>query len=89
MIRLTQTEPVHDKKERDSSSPDDSTAAIKKEADGEAVTSQRNEQPSSGNSADLFSQFLALNIMIENGHHYVPSVIIFHRIEQILHLTFS
>uniref|UniRef100_H3BWM1 Ubiquitin carboxyl-terminal hydrolase n=1 Tax=Tetraodon nigroviridis TaxID=99883 RepID=H3BWM1_TETNG len=33
MIRLTQTELVHEKKEKDSSSPDDSTPAVKKEAE--------------------------------------------------------
>ncbi|TMS18911.1 Ubiquitin carboxyl-terminal hydrolase BAP1 [Larimichthys crocea] len=46
MIRLTQPELVHDKKEKDS--PDDSTAAIKKEADAEPVTSQGADQASSG-----------------------------------------
>ncbi|XP_019117996.1 ubiquitin carboxyl-terminal hydrolase BAP1 isoform X2 [Larimichthys crocea] len=45
MIRLTQPELVHDKKEKDS--PDDSTAAIKKEADAEPVTSQGADQASS------------------------------------------
>ena len=38
MIRLTQPELVHDKKQQDSSSPDDGTATIKKEADAEPVT---------------------------------------------------
>ncbi|XP_034549441.1 ubiquitin carboxyl-terminal hydrolase BAP1 isoform X2 [Notolabrus celidotus] len=47
MIRLTQPELVHDKKQQESSSPDDSTAAIKKEADVEPVTSQGTEQASS------------------------------------------
>lgn len=40
MIRLTQPELVHDKKEKDSSNPGETTAAIKKEADVEPVTSQ-------------------------------------------------
>ncbi|XP_074492516.1 ubiquitin carboxyl-terminal hydrolase BAP1 [Sebastes fasciatus] len=40
MIRLTQPELVHDKKQQESSSPDDGTTAIKKEADVEPVTSQ-------------------------------------------------
>nr|XP_020443107.1 ubiquitin carboxyl-terminal hydrolase BAP1 isoform X2 [Monopterus albus] len=47
MIRLTQPELVHDKKQQDSSSPDDGTTAIKKEADTEPVTSQRADQVSS------------------------------------------
>lgn len=47
MIRLTQPELVHDKKQQDSSSPDDSTTAIKKEADAEPVTSQGTELGSS------------------------------------------
>ncbi|XP_042263393.1 ubiquitin carboxyl-terminal hydrolase BAP1 isoform X1 [Thunnus albacares] len=46
MIRLTQPELVHDKKQQDSSSPDDSTTAIKKEADAEPVTSQRDQASS-------------------------------------------
>lgn len=48
MIRLTQPEIVHDKKEKDSSNPDETTAAIKKEADVEPVTSQTTDQPTSG-----------------------------------------
>lgn len=52
MIRLTQPELVHDKKQQDSSSPDDGTAAIKKEADAEPVTSQGT---SSGTSVGLIS----------------------------------
>uniref|UniRef100_A0A3Q3Q4Z1 ubiquitinyl hydrolase 1 n=1 Tax=Monopterus albus TaxID=43700 RepID=A0A3Q3Q4Z1_MONAL len=51
MIRLTQPELVHDKKQQDSSSPDDGTTAIKKEADTEPVTSQRADQ-SGGQSKD-------------------------------------
>lgn len=53
MIRLTQPELVHDKKHQDSSSPDDGTAAIKKEADAEPVTSQGTDQASSGTSVYL------------------------------------
>ncbi|XP_068598850.1 ubiquitin carboxyl-terminal hydrolase BAP1 [Brachionichthys hirsutus] len=37
MIRLTQNELVHDKKEKDSSSPDDSTAALKRETEADSV----------------------------------------------------
>lgn len=48
MIRLTQPELVHDKKEKDSSNPDETTAAIKKEADVEPVTSQTTDQATSG-----------------------------------------
>ncbi|XP_037535413.1 ubiquitin carboxyl-terminal hydrolase BAP1 isoform X2 [Nematolebias whitei] len=40
MIRLTQTERIHDKKQQDSSSPDENSPAIKKEADGGPGTSQ-------------------------------------------------
>ncbi|XP_034726014.1 ubiquitin carboxyl-terminal hydrolase BAP1 isoform X2 [Etheostoma cragini] len=40
MIRLSQPEHVHDKKQQESSSPDDSTTSIKKEADVEPVTTQ-------------------------------------------------
>ncbi|KAM9410660.1 ubiquitin carboxyl-terminal hydrolase BAP1 isoform 2-T2 [Pholidichthys leucotaenia] len=46
MIRLTQPELVHDKKQQDSSSPDESSAAIKKETDVEAATSQGADQAS-------------------------------------------
>lgn len=44
MIRLTQTELVHDKKQQDSSAPDENTTAIKKEADVESVTPQGTDQ---------------------------------------------
>ncbi|XP_071768775.1 ubiquitin carboxyl-terminal hydrolase BAP1 [Centroberyx gerrardi] len=47
LIRLTQPELVQDKKQQDSSAPDDTAAAIKKEADVEPVTSQGVEQASS------------------------------------------
>ncbi|KAM9859431.1 ubiquitin carboxyl-terminal hydrolase BAP1 [Aulostomus maculatus] len=47
MIRLTQPELVHDKKQQDSSSPDDGVTAIKKEADVDPVTSQGPDQVSS------------------------------------------
>jgi len=40
MIRLTQTEVAHDKKQQDSSSPDESTTTIKKEANVRPGTSQ-------------------------------------------------
>lgn len=48
MIRLTQPEVVHDKKQQDTSSADDSTTAIKKENDAEPVTSHCADQASSG-----------------------------------------
>lgn len=48
MIRLTQSESAHDKKDKDSSSQDDSAATIKKEADTEAVTPQGTDQAASG-----------------------------------------
>ncbi|KAM9361704.1 ubiquitin carboxyl-terminal hydrolase BAP1 isoform 1-T1 [Symphorus nematophorus] len=47
MIRLTQPELVHDKKEKESSSPDESTTAVKKEAEAEPITSQGTDQASS------------------------------------------
>ncbi|XP_065810925.1 ubiquitin carboxyl-terminal hydrolase BAP1 isoform X3 [Labrus bergylta] len=50
MIRLTQPELVHDKKQQDSSSPDENTAVIKKEADAEPVTAQGADQASSEES---------------------------------------
>ncbi|XP_068451268.1 ubiquitin carboxyl-terminal hydrolase BAP1 [Clinocottus analis] len=43
MIRLTQPELVHDKKQQESSSVDDKTIAIKKEADMDPLTSQRDD----------------------------------------------
>ncbi|XP_018541330.1 ubiquitin carboxyl-terminal hydrolase BAP1 isoform X2 [Lates calcarifer] len=46
MIRLTQPELVHDKKQQDSSSPDDGATTIKKEADTEPVTSQADQASS-------------------------------------------
>nr|XP_061814469.1 ubiquitin carboxyl-terminal hydrolase BAP1-like [Nerophis lumbriciformis] len=46
MIRLTQPELVHDKKQQDSSTLDSSTNLIKKEADAEPVTSQGADQAS-------------------------------------------
>lgn len=48
MIRLTQPDIVHDKKEKDSSSPEDGAAAIKKEAEEGPVTSQGLDQASPG-----------------------------------------
>lgn len=54
MIRLTQPELVHDKKQQDSSSPDDSTATIKKEADVEPVTSRGADRASSGASGSFY-----------------------------------
>lgn len=52
MIRLTQTELVHEKKEKDSPSPDDSTPAIKKEAECEPVPPQSTDQAPPGASDD-------------------------------------
>ncbi|KAL7407642.1 hypothetical protein ABVT39_011551 [Epinephelus coioides] len=54
MIRLTQPELVHDKKQQESSSTDDNTTAVKKEADAEPVTSQGADQvdESGGQSKD-------------------------------------
>ncbi|KAM3878516.1 ubiquitin carboxyl-terminal hydrolase BAP1 [Diretmus argenteus] len=56
LIRLTQPELVQDKKKQDSSSLDDTAAAIKKEADIEPVPSQRAEQASSANESGVQSQ---------------------------------
>lgn len=55
MIRLTQTELVHEKKEKDSSSPDDSTPAVKKEAESEAVQPQSTDQTPPGASDDCLN----------------------------------
>lgn len=46
MIRLTQPELVQDKKQQDSSPPDESSTAVKKEADVEPVTTQGADQAS-------------------------------------------
>lgn len=54
MIRLTQSESVHDKKDKDSSSPDDSATTIKKEADTEPVTPQGTDQATSGTLSTRF-----------------------------------
>ncbi|XP_031143364.1 ubiquitin carboxyl-terminal hydrolase BAP1 isoform X2 [Sander lucioperca] len=51
MIRLSQPEHVHDKKQQESSSPDDSTTAIKKEADVEPVTTQGADPGDSANES--------------------------------------
>lgn len=55
MIRLTQTELIHEKKEKDSSSPEDSTPAIKKEAESEPVPAQSTDQAPSGTSDDCIN----------------------------------
>ncbi|KAF7665476.1 hypothetical protein LDENG_00142650 [Lucifuga dentata] len=46
MIRLTQPELVQDKKQQDSSPPDESSTAVKKEEDVEPVTTQGTDQAS-------------------------------------------
>ena len=55
MIRLTQPELVHDKKQQESSSPDENTTAIKKEADVGSGTSQG---ASTGNLVDSIPTIL-------------------------------
>lgn len=64
MIRLTQPELVHDKKEKekDSSCPDNSATVIKKEADVEPVTSQGTDQAASGTLADFICPVFFLNL---------------------------
>lgn len=66
MIRLTQPELVHDKKEKekekDSSCPDNSATVIKKEADVEPVTSQGTDQAASGTLADFICPVLFLTL---------------------------
>ncbi|XP_029006032.1 ubiquitin carboxyl-terminal hydrolase BAP1 [Betta splendens] len=47
MIRLTQPDLVHEKKQQDTSTHDDSTTAMKKENDAEPVTSQAGDKASS------------------------------------------
>ncbi|XP_033823052.1 ubiquitin carboxyl-terminal hydrolase BAP1 isoform X2 [Periophthalmus magnuspinnatus] len=44
MIQLTQTEAAHDKKQQDSTSPEESTATVKKEVDVEPSASQGGDQ---------------------------------------------
>ncbi|TNM88845.1 hypothetical protein fugu_005099 [Takifugu bimaculatus] len=56
MIRLTQTELIHEKKEKDSASPDDSTPAIKKEAESEPVPAQSTDQAPSDSVAESGAQ---------------------------------
>uniref|UniRef100_A0A3P8UJR8 Ubiquitin carboxyl-terminal hydrolase n=1 Tax=Cynoglossus semilaevis TaxID=244447 RepID=A0A3P8UJR8_CYNSE len=51
MIRLTQPELVHDKKQQGSSSPDEGATAVKKEAEAEPITSQTAD-PASSDSVD-------------------------------------
>lgn len=55
MIRLTQPELVHDKKQQGSSSPDESSVTVKKEADADPVTSQGGEHVSSGKAVGSLS----------------------------------
>uniref|UniRef100_A0A3P8QH41 ubiquitinyl hydrolase 1 n=1 Tax=Astatotilapia calliptera TaxID=8154 RepID=A0A3P8QH41_ASTCA len=55
MIRLTQPELVHDKKQQGSSSPDESSVTVKKEADADPVTSQGGEHASSGKAVGSLS----------------------------------
>lgn len=67
MIRLTQPELVHDKKQQDSSSPDDSTAAIKNEADVEPIISQG---ASSGASVGFYPpEFLTYLVNCDGTYH--------------------
>lgn len=54
MIRLTQTELVQEKKEKDS--PDDSTPAVKKEAECEPVPPQSTDQAPPGALHDCFNR---------------------------------
>uniref|UniRef100_A0A674P397 ubiquitinyl hydrolase 1 n=1 Tax=Takifugu rubripes TaxID=31033 RepID=A0A674P397_TAKRU len=56
MIRLTQTELVHEKKEKDSSSPDDSTPAIKKEAESEPVPSGAQSKEATSPSENIMGK---------------------------------
>lgn len=55
MIRLTQPELVHDKKQQGSSSPDESSVTVKKEADADPVTSQGGEHASPGKAVGTLS----------------------------------
>lgn len=63
MIRLTQTELVHEKKEKDSSSPDDSTPAVKNEAESEPVPPQSTDHapPGASNGCLNWSKITAFN----------------------------
>lgn len=48
MIRLTQSESANDKKDKDSSSQDESATTVKKEANAEPVTPQGSDPATSG-----------------------------------------
>uniref|UniRef100_A0A667YKI4 ubiquitinyl hydrolase 1 n=1 Tax=Myripristis murdjan TaxID=586833 RepID=A0A667YKI4_9TELE len=63
LIRLTQPELVQDKKQQDSSSPDDTATAIKKEVDAEPVTSQGAQQASSVQSQTASSPSGSTKVM--------------------------
>uniref|UniRef100_A0AAX7VG70 ubiquitinyl hydrolase 1 n=1 Tax=Astatotilapia calliptera TaxID=8154 RepID=A0AAX7VG70_ASTCA len=75
MIRLTQPELVHDKKQQGSSSPDESSVTVKKEADADPVTSQGGEHASSGNTKQVTSSnpiVQRLPAFLDN-HNYAKS----------------
>uniref|UniRef100_A0A8C9ZWB7 ubiquitinyl hydrolase 1 n=1 Tax=Sander lucioperca TaxID=283035 RepID=A0A8C9ZWB7_SANLU len=69
MIRLSQPEHVHDKKQQESSSPDDSTTAIKKEADVEPVTTQGADP--ANESKDAPSPSGNSKVMVTSPNHIV------------------
>uniref|UniRef100_A0A669EKS6 ubiquitinyl hydrolase 1 n=1 Tax=Oreochromis niloticus TaxID=8128 RepID=A0A669EKS6_ORENI len=74
MIRLTQPELVHDKKQQGSSSPDESSVTVKKEADADPVTSQGGEHASSGKDTTSSSNPIVqrLPAFLDN-HNYAKS----------------
>lgn len=55
MIRLTQPELVHDKKQQGSSSPDEGATVVKKEVEAEPITSQTADPASSGTESSLLT----------------------------------
>lgn len=71
MIRLTQPELVHDKKQQDSSTPDDGTTALKKEANVVPVTSQGTDQASSGTLVAFISPVFVEIYLVSSivGYH--------------------
>uniref|UniRef100_A0A669DW71 ubiquitinyl hydrolase 1 n=1 Tax=Oreochromis niloticus TaxID=8128 RepID=A0A669DW71_ORENI len=79
MIRLTQPELVHDKKQQGSSSPDESSVTVKKEADADPVTSQGGEHASSGKVVGNTKQVTSSNPIVQrlpaflDNHNYAKS----------------
>lgn len=72
MIRLTQPELVHDKKQQGSSSPDEGATAVKKEAEAEPITSQTADPASSGTESSLLT---VDQLLINRTHKQTPRLL--------------